>query len=211
MSRLSVLVSLAALLGFLGPASADSLALVLELEGTLSERGGGFSLTVDGEGSWELDLPPELRTTAKESLRRYASPKMFVVGSVRVRSFESTVQLNSRAVKVTALDRAVPGVKVLTTVPGLPAATLLQPGDIIRELNEDEITSYERLIETVEKNRGKTVKCVVTRDGVAKLIEGLALRAEGRALGVTGETVWTSPSRGGAGVLMTGPEAKERK
>jgi C-terminal processing protease CtpA/Prc len=172
------------------PAWADSVRVLLDLEGTLSERDGRFTLSVDSEGTWTVEVPEHLRDRVKDTVRHYPNGKVSVKGWASVRTAGAVIQLRDRTVEAEALAALLPGVRIQGIMPGTPAAGSLETGDIIREVGGEEITSYDVLLRSLDKQRGKRVNVVIDRNGKAQ-VQSVALRTDGPALGIYGRTVWT--------------------
>jgi S1-C subfamily serine protease len=216
MSRPLLSAALVVLLGSVHAARADSLALQMELEGSLAESKQDLLLTVEGEGAWVLEADPATRAELGKLLRDQPGVKVFVRGAVRVRTQGNTLQLPGRTVRVLGYGRLMAAFKVGTIYRDFPAAEHLRIGDLLLEVGGKAITSRDRLLEVLGSQRGKAVNLVVEREGKVLLIENVRLRSESPILGVDGETIWLSPGQGAApspesGVPKAAPEKGPEK
>jgi hypothetical protein len=179
--------------------AADSVAIVLELEGTLSRAAKGdsqFSLSAEGERDWTLRLSgPELNR-AREILRKSRDRKVFVTGTVQVRTVGGTIQLRDRMVQVNFLAPLTPAVRVTQVNRFSPADGRLKAGDIILEVGEAkkliDVTTWGKLVLFLADKQGKTVNIVVERDGEPDpvLIADVRLGKGPAPLGISGDTIW---------------------
>jgi membrane-associated protease RseP (regulator of RpoE activity) len=169
-----------------GRSTADGVAIVLELEGTLADNRGQFVLMVENEGSWVLDLNGFDRETARKS----PGARVRVTGSAQVRTAGNQLILADRVVHVNLFAVGRPGgLKVTKVVPGSPAENKLAVNDIITEINGKSVASKEKLVEMVGSLRGKPITVVIIRDGISKTVEGITLRTADTPLGVYTEPV----------------------
>jgi membrane-associated protease RseP (regulator of RpoE activity) len=169
-----------------GRSAADSVAVVLELEGALTENRGQFLLMVENEGSWALDLNGFDRETARKS----PGARVRITGSVTVRTAGNQLILADRIVRVNLFAVGRPGgLKVTKIVPGSPAESKLSVNDIITEINGKSVVSKEKLVELVGSLRGKPITVVIIREGISKTVEGITLRTADTPLGVYTEPV----------------------
>jgi hypothetical protein len=165
----------------------------MELEGSLEQRSDdAFVLTVDGEGRWLLELPEPFRAECERILKRRPTARVVVSGAVKARAGDGpnpTLSL-SRLVQVRVMDFLVPGFKVTRCV-AAPAKNCLEVGDVIREVEKEEIYSDIRLSEILQKNKGKDITIVVDRRGKSETVR-VTLNADAtkRPLGIDGETIW---------------------
>jgi hypothetical protein len=185
--------------------AADGVSLYLEMDGSLSENRNQFTLSVDGDGTWALDLNDYWATQAREHLRKRPGAKFRVNGAVGVRTAGNVIQLRDRTLHVSALSPGTPAIKVKTVFPGSPAENRLAINDIIIEVQEKEVTTYDAMVQYLAAHRGESIKMVVVRDGRTVVVDKLTLRTNGPALGITGETVWQWPIGGGLAPTNPGP------
>lgn len=191
----SMILSLLAALGLAAAARGDGLRVQVELEGKLAAKDGGFVLEVEGEEPWSVDVIGYDVKETRELVRARPNNKVRVSGTVQVRSAEAlTLRLAERRVQKASVTPLVPGVRVTQTVPGSPAAAVVKVGDIILEVNSQEVSSFERLGALVTQFRGRTVPLAIYRDG-DPVVARATLRTTGPALGVAGELVWVQGSQ----------------
>jgi membrane-associated protease RseP (regulator of RpoE activity) len=182
---------------------ADSVSLVLEMEGTLVRSDSGFVLKVEGDSDWKLEFADFSKDSAKRISSKYASAKVWLKGSVRVNASTGTLQLRDRTVQVDDIFPFLPSVKITSVAAGLPAhKNGLRMGDMIHELNGKEITSEEQLRDSLNKLRGKTVSLLVSkkRPDDADVLEtiSVSLNENGPPLGINAKTEWKRGTRGGS-------------
>jgi hypothetical protein len=174
-----------------GPAAADSLSVVLELEGTLSESRGRFTLNVGDQGQWTLELNDARRQDAREILKKNLATRVLVEGTLPVRVAGNTLVFPARTIRVKSLTEGIPLVKVVAVFPGYPAAGYLKAGDIIREIEGQEIYGRLGLRKVLAAHRGKRISMVVSRGGEGEVIDGITLRQTGGPLGIKLAIVWS--------------------
>jgi hypothetical protein len=190
MSRRTSVACVLAVLALVSAAAADSLVLQLTLEGTLSQSGDQFSITVEGEGTWALELNAWQQAEARRIRDSGRYPKVAVTGNARARTSGNALQLVDRTIRVQTLDPLFPVVKVTRIAPLTPAEGRLQVGDLIREVGEEKITSFNHLLRVLGKHRGKMVDVVVHRQGRSQVIPKVPLQTGSVLLGITGEMAW---------------------
>lgn len=186
------------------PAIADGVSIPMEVEGTLAENGNRYWMMVSGDAPWALELDGFRRAAAKETLKSTPNARVRAFGVVAVRLNGNQILIPTRVLQVSTLAVGKPGgMKITRIEAGSPAANRLAVDDIIIEIEGKTITNRERLHEVLGPLRGKTVSIVVIRDGISKVIDGIALLTTEPALGVHSEPVLTwsdgvsSPSTGG--------------
>jgi membrane-associated protease RseP (regulator of RpoE activity) len=183
---------------------ADSVSLVLELEGALVRNDAGYFLRVEGERNWNLKFEGYEADTAKWIAGKYAAAKVSIKGTVRANFDSGSVQLRDRTVQVNDIFSWQPGVKITSLTSGLPAQKGgLRLGDVINELDGKEVTTEAELLALVNKLRGKTVDLAITRkmpgepNKESKIVT-VTLNENGSPLGVRVDPHWTKGGRGGA-------------
>lgn len=197
MNRLLGLSSLVAALGLTSYSAADGISLHVEMVGSVAETRNQFTLTVAGESAWTLELSTTDVPKVRDHLRKYPGGKVRAFGAVGVRAAGNVLELRDRTFRAAFLELGTPGIKVKSIIPGSPAETKLALNDIIYEIQEKEVTTYDAMIQFLYAHRGETIRMVVIRDGQSIVVDKLALRTIGPPLGITGEIEWQW-YRGGA-------------
>jgi hypothetical protein len=171
--------------------SADAIRVRVELEGTLKKEAGNWSIKVDGEGEWLLDLSEQNREYAANTVKsRGERWRVRVMGSVRAQTQDGFLRLKDRTVDVSFIQEMTPGVRVEKFTRESPANGRLKVGDIIIELDEQPITGMKKLTDLVKEKKGKEVTILVVRDGVTQRPTKITLNNADRPLGVDPADVW---------------------
>jgi opacity protein-like surface antigen len=172
---------------YAGAAAADSVSMVLEIEGTLSKSGNQFQLSATG-GLWALEFDESSPTDTQVKLAKFLGKKTRVGGCVAVRMQGDQFSVAERMLQLRYYYLGC-GAKVGSIATTSPAAGLLKKGDIIIEINRQRINEFDGAIEALAKSGGKSATMVVYRAGKTTTLE-IKLGNSERPFGITGETAW---------------------